>query len=67
MFKATSMVNKASNGQSWLVQAADRLYLWQQRAKARRQLMQLDDRQLKDVGLSRALVEIEAAKPFWQA
>ena len=36
------------------------------RARQRHHLLQLDDRLLKDVGLTRADVEREAAKPFWK-
>ncbi len=42
------------------------LRTWYQRAHQRRQLAQLDDRALDDIGVSRAQAEAEAAKPFWQ-
>lgn len=42
------------------------LRAWYQRAHQRRQLAQLDDRALEDIGVSRAQAEAEAAKPFWQ-
>jgi len=37
-----------------------------ERARQRRSLADLDDRRLRDLGLSRADVEREAAKPFWR-
>jgi uncharacterized protein YjiS (DUF1127 family) len=40
--------------------------LWLERARQRRALQRLDDRMLMDVGLSRADVERESDKPFWQ-
>ncbi len=40
---------------------------WQDRARARRQLLGLGDAALKDFGASRADAEGEAARPFWQA
>ncbi len=62
--------NAAAFGQS-IVEAIARLFeavlIWQERAKQRRALAQLDARMLKDLGLSRADVEREVRKPFWSA
>lgn len=44
----------------------DTLYLWQRRVEERYHLASLDDRALKDVGLSRADVLGESEKPFWK-
>lgn len=44
----------------------DILLKWQERAFERRALRELDSRLLKDIGVSRADVEKEARKPFWQ-
>lgn len=38
----------------------------QDRAAQRRRLMTLDDRLLRDIGLTRADVEAEYRKPFWR-
>ena len=43
------------------------LMVLQDRARHRRHLRELDDRLLRDVGLSRADVEHEATKPLWRA
>ncbi len=43
------------------------LLAWQARVSERAHLRALDDRLLKDMGLSRADVAREAAKPFWRA
>ncbi len=43
------------------------LLIWQERGRQRHALAQLDARMLKDVGLSRAEVELELRKPFWHA
>jgi uncharacterized protein YjiS (DUF1127 family) len=45
----------------------ERILTWQERARQRRALESLDDRMLKDIGLSRADVMRECDKPFWQA
>jgi uncharacterized protein YjiS (DUF1127 family) len=50
----------------WLVRVTDSLLSWQYRAHERSHLMALDDRMLRDIGLARADVENEAAKPFWR-
>jgi uncharacterized protein YjiS (DUF1127 family) len=49
-----------------VARAADVLLTWVERARQRRRLGQLSNHMLKDIGLSRADVEIEAAKPFWR-
>lgn len=43
------------------------LLLWQDRAVERHCLAGLDDRGLKDIGLSRADVAAECRKPFWRS
>jgi uncharacterized protein YjiS (DUF1127 family) len=37
-----------------------------ERSKQRRQLLEMDDRQLKDIGITRIEAEQEARKPFWR-
>ena len=56
-------------GQIWtaVVQAVGTLLLWQRRANERHALAHLDDRMLRDLGLSRSEVAWESRKPFWQA
>jgi uncharacterized protein YjiS (DUF1127 family) len=41
------------------------LFAWHERIRQRRQLYALDDRMLKDIGLTRVDVEREASKHFW--
>lgn len=49
-----------------LIRLSDALLTWQERASQRHHLYGMSDRMLHDVGLSRADLEREAAKPFWQ-
>ncbi|MBS0520044.1 MAG: DUF1127 domain-containing protein [Proteobacteria bacterium] len=42
------------------------LRTWRDRYRSRRRLRQLDDRELADVGLSRAQQRQECCKRFWQ-
>jgi uncharacterized protein YjiS (DUF1127 family) len=46
---------------------ADALSDWRERIRQRHTLARLDDRLLRDMGLTRADVEHEVSKPFWQA
>lgn len=43
-----------------------KLEIWQERANQRHRLLELDERLLKDIGVSRAEAEREAQKPFWR-
>jgi uncharacterized protein YjiS (DUF1127 family) len=49
-----------------IVRRAEVLLTWLERVRQRRHLGQLSDHMLKDIGLSRADVERETAKPFWR-
>lgn len=49
-----------------LRRAAGLLLTWHARARQRRQLLALDDRMLRDIGLTRADVLAESSKPFWR-
>lgn len=43
------------------------LELWHKRIEERRQLLELSDRILRDIGVSRGDIVREASKPFWRA
>ncbi len=43
------------------------LTLWYERDRERRQLASLDERILRDIGVSSADAAHEASKPFWRA
>jgi len=51
----------------WSLGIINTLLTWQQRADERRHLSEIDDRLLKDMGLSRADAFNESRKPFWLA
>jgi uncharacterized protein YjiS (DUF1127 family) len=40
---------------------------WRHRARSRAVLAQMSDRDLHDIGITRAEVAHESAKPFWRA
>lgn len=40
---------------------------WLRRARSRRELANLNDVQLRDVGLNRDIIKREIEKPFWMA
>ena len=40
---------------------------WQHRARSRRDLMNLSDVELRDIGITRCTAGYEASKPFWMA
>lgn len=58
------ILEQAADG---LVILVETLLAWQDRANQRRQLAELDDRALADIGVSRGAARAEADKPFWQA
>ena len=49
-----------------LAAVTDRILAWQARARERRLLAGMDDRQLRDLGIRRADALEEADKPFWR-
>ena len=64
-YVASGHATRASAGV--LVRAADTLLGWIQRDRDRRALHNLDDRLLRDIGVTRVELEAEAGKPFWRA
>lgn len=47
-------------------QVRARITLWIARSKQRRELYELDDRMLRDIGITREQARSVADKPFWQ-
>ena len=65
---ATSRVHDRNAGEvSILQRLTEKLIEWQERYHQRYELSLLDDRMLRDIGLTRSDVEVETAKPFWRA
>ncbi len=54
------------NRRSAILRAFDALLRWQERAAERRRLSGMEDYILRDIGLSRADIDQEVRKPFWQ-
>ena len=53
--------------EAWLGRAYEQFLVWLERSRQRQHLAMLSDHMLKDVGLTRADVEAEVSKPFWEA
>lgn len=51
---------------AFAVRLLARLQLWRQNSRTRRQLAQLDARQLADTGITQAERDSELDKPFWR-
>jgi uncharacterized protein YjiS (DUF1127 family) len=52
---------------AWLAGVVTAMLDWQRRAHERHALMSLDQRMLRDIGVSFADADREARKPFWLA
>jgi uncharacterized protein YjiS (DUF1127 family) len=50
---------------AWLLRAIEQVLGWQEVARQRRSLLELDERLLKDIGITRADALREASRPFW--
>jgi len=57
----------STHGVRTIGEIIDFFLLWQARTAERTHLASLPDYLLRDMGLSREQVELEAAKPFWKA
>ena len=60
-----SIRHRRSEGLPLHLTLLSNLQRWAERARQRRQLLSLESRMLKDIGITRADALREAAKPFW--
>jgi len=60
-----SMINHHGRG-VW-AEISETFHLWRRRMQDRRQLAELTNRDLHDIGLSHSDIAFEAEKPFWRA
>jgi len=65
IYSLQSMTNHHRTG--LLAQLGERIHVWRDRQRQRRELTHWSDRDLHDVGLSWSDVVREAEKPFWRA
>ena len=63
--KSGSYFVRPSRG-GFVTRLFDRAFAWLEHTRQRRHLSELDDRLLRDIGVSRAEVEHEISRPFWQ-
>jgi uncharacterized protein YjiS (DUF1127 family) len=52
--------------QGWITRALATLREWRLRAKGRSELARLDERMLRDIGITRAEAVFLSNKPFWK-
>jgi uncharacterized protein YjiS (DUF1127 family) len=64
-FTHESMINH--HGSGLFARLVETFHVWRERQVQRRQLAQLTERDLHDVGLSWSDIAYEAEKPFWRA
>ena len=50
----------------WLDSNADVLQQWRSRSRSRRELLDMEDHRLDDIGVDRIDALREAARPFWE-
>ncbi|MGO8923614.1 MAG: DUF1127 domain-containing protein [Xanthobacteraceae bacterium] len=57
----------SENPTAWWMRIKRVVAEWRHRSRSRRELANLSDRQLWDIGLSRYSANFESSKPFWRA
>jgi uncharacterized protein YjiS (DUF1127 family) len=64
--QASTVAGASALARRGLAQAIDLVLTWSERAYQRRRLQALTQRDLHDLGLTMADVELESSKPFWR-
>ncbi len=68
--RAAAQTARLRSSHRWLHEVLNRgfalLREWRRRARNRAELAMLDERMLRDIGVTRADVWFEASKPFWK-
>lgn len=59
-------VSRSGSGATMIRRLFDVALDWRIRSRERRILLELDDRMLRDLGLTRGEVDRESTKPFWR-
>lgn len=65
--RARPFVSRSGSGTTMIRKLFDTALDWRMRSRGRRTLLELDDRMLRDLGLTRGEAYREATKPFWRA
>jgi uncharacterized protein YjiS (DUF1127 family) len=60
-------VSRSGSGSAMIRGLSEMVLNWRTRSRDRQFLLELDDRALRDIGLTRAEAYREATKPFWRA
>jgi uncharacterized protein YjiS (DUF1127 family) len=66
-YRALPEVRLRSAVRPGLARLAQRLLAWNDRTRERRELMELSDEMLRDLGLPSAAESRQAARPFWRS
>ena len=61
-----ALTSRQPGGGAMLFRLFGWLVVWSERHRERVRLRDLDDRRLRDLGLTREAVEREAGRPFWR-
>jgi uncharacterized protein YjiS (DUF1127 family) len=65
--RSTPAISRRTERRLGLAQHVVRLFrLWRRRAADRRELRRLDQRTLRDLGISPAQLEYDLSRPFWR-